>query len=828
MARIPTVNVLVTLDYGVMKRFFIDGGSYRSLINLEQEILDRDDSFLFSNVGNANFLSLEHDIAKEKNVNAINVIKLEIIDPLREFENRFLRVKIPDLSRNNFSYAREVENTLEEKERTAKIAKATTQKAVKEGKDLARLLNPKGIDEARLEREIKESLERLRDKDRLAESLRNVNLNYELSQAEKDVLSNVRDSSTNRYVYIAYGVGNQLGDWAGPFVGQFINAQTNVNKGLRSTTLYFYAKHTHLLMNDLGNPSDLSYRGYGIRCYGQSKSLSQYLKQILPENANPNRYIRKGKNGFDAHSMLTDAFTQYLSKVTGDDNVLVFVPNINLICRKKILSALDKYKLLYYSDTNGHAIDKVFSLFGAMVGRPMGKNNLDALFGPDYIYVETMRSKLNKLKANSLDSEKLEDLYCRFIANPLSIEKDKNYPNYQKIVTDFINGLTTEASKELGDNYILYTENNIKVLEIWKKFGLIDRKSSSATVFTTDTFAKTFLYGMLTDASKEKTLGNAVKYVHPRDIDLTNDALLSEMSILTRLPRATLWGQQDQLPEDFDNLFGESLEELTKGADIPVFRHNIENPNVTKLNVNLDNIYFAKLQTTIDRISQFTTAQAFGLNLTPNLYNIDGNILGFIADSEVKQDKEDIQEKLTELFAEARGISLASAREYAELVMAMWKTNTENDASPELRIPEDNTTSPLAVLKRLYSDIYDFSREATLETLPMFHLSRLADLGNRSCILLSRQHKVIGVDPQALLLSPDETPILLDSFYSGVYRLMGMKHTISAKAVKSEFRLLKMSSSIIEKSESVSEQEKKPFTPVELPVFDALFNFFDS
>ena len=322
--KIPTTNIVVAYDRDVMARLFRSGATARSLIEEISE--DNIEALVFNNISNPNFISLEHSLGFSGGMK----IKLEFIDPKGEFENRFMT----DNSIKNiagFMY-----NDAQNK--SSNVFAEKTNKGMKEG-----------------------------------------NSDYDEAYYN-DLLLEYRKEFRTKEIYIAYGSGDNLDLWSGPHRTILTGADIEV-KGPRKITLTLTPTSQALELNHrrgaYNEKVNLNLAGLTMRYAGESKkikfqnlikakSLGETLaKEMLGNQSvyNPLEYIDEvqeagikakhenqaklfknlGLNDlastlgeFDFHSIIVDALRSYIQKATNNPNVIVLLPNINLICRKLI------------------------------------------------------------------------------------------------------------------------------------------------------------------------------------------------------------------------------------------------------------------------------------------------------------------------------------------------------------------------------------------------------------------------------------------------------------------------------------------------------------
>ena len=328
--RVPTANVIVGFDREVMDRLFTDGATYKSLIQGLTKEGELDNVLLFDNESNPNFISFEHTLGFGPGMQ----MTLTFIDPKGEFERRFMSDSI-----------------------TRNIAGFSSNKKTYNKINKAHLVDP-------------------------AEAKASADVKKTLALYDKKTFSIVKKGMEQHYgekeFFVAYGSGNNLDLWSGPHRTILTGADISV-KGARKITLKLTPTAQAIQLSHrrgaYNEKVDLDLIGLTMRYSGISKPI-EFTK--IKENKSaydPLKYlglkgvtldgtesienagaktddIRKaleklGLNEaaselgqFDFHSIVVDALRSYVQKATGNPNVIVLLPNINVTCRQWINDSL--------------------------------------------------------------------------------------------------------------------------------------------------------------------------------------------------------------------------------------------------------------------------------------------------------------------------------------------------------------------------------------------------------------------------------------------------------------------------------------------------------
>lgn len=322
--KVPTANVIVGLNKKVMKRLFSEGATYSNLIDGLSK--DNEGALLFDNDSNPNFIAFEHSFGYKMD----NSFTLSFIDPEGSFENTFFS--------NNML------------EQIAGSYHSTPEKLKSAGEN-------QGFCE-----EVVRSNELMKD-----------------TAFKSDFVDQYKAYTGRKKFYIAYGTGDNLDLWSGPHEVWLMGANVKV-KGPRKIELRFAGNIKPLKVGnrkglynesidkniDMGGMTnrftgfseDIEFKNllplegdddyelvdsYGkaynpLRNMGLTES-DQLVKELKIKNENFLREIPLSEiifRDFDLHYMVVDALRRYIQNATNNNNVIVLLPNLNLVCRQLI------------------------------------------------------------------------------------------------------------------------------------------------------------------------------------------------------------------------------------------------------------------------------------------------------------------------------------------------------------------------------------------------------------------------------------------------------------------------------------------------------------
>jgi len=504
--KVPTANIVVAFNRATMERLFSAGSTATSLLSTLTDD-GEDTAILFNSESNPNFISFEHSIGLGPGMR----MTLEFTDPKGEFEKRYLSDSMLE-NMAGYGYAPE--------DQQPSIIGDRKNKQMKEG----------------------------------------------LSDYPKEYIDDFKKQYTathgRKEIYVAYGTGENLSLWSGPHRTVLQSADIAV-KGARKISLTLTPTARPVIMGQrrgaYNEPVNLNLRGATMRYNGTSKPIklnrlvdseyhnpyeqgtTQWLAhlrewQALRDEPNkppydPLEYLNRhvGKKAvtefrdelnqifdnlgysdlasnigdFDLHAIVVDTLRNYIQTATSNSNVIVLLPNINLICRKTIdelaknarvastSTAMQAQQVAEFKGEAGsNAANQVDMNFGdSKQAREVGKK---AEFVKDFlakvgIQLESVNpilklsnsvlAQAEKLKFTSVEKaktakERFKKLYTD-LAHFASLQKSssKGIPDHMGVVKNVINGINELSKGEYNIDLVQFNETDINVLDHWSKTG---------------------------------------------------------------------------------------------------------------------------------------------------------------------------------------------------------------------------------------------------------------------------------------------------------------------------------------------------------------------
>ena len=503
--RVPTANVIVGFNREAMDRLFTTGATYTDLIKeLSKPGPGFDDTLLFDSVANPNFISFEHTLGMGNGMH----MKLTLIDPKGEFEKRFVS---DNILTNIAGFAHNNDQTSTEE-----------------------------LDH--LEQNINKDMQR-------SESLDDPEYFAEFTTEYKKHIG-------TKQIFIAYGAGNNLDLWSGPHRVVLTAADLSM-KGSRKITLTFKPTATPLNLHErqgaYNETVNLNLAGLTIRTTGISKNIKikdiedknkgyaynplDYYKSSsdfaglseLASDASDEFFYRFEKAGFDVegkkivefdlHSIVVDTLRSYIQKAVNNQNVIVLLPNINLVCRGLIrevgLVTKEQPKLTSFTEFPSPLAPKEAFIKQVLSRLGIGWSEEPQDVQKDSAIATGLLSTYRDYEQDTSFFGRIGSKYknTNFYAT-LDKATNKGLPNHAETVKSVIDKIQAASKESYQLEYTIFTETDTKVLDYWgtdllnsyPTFGGYSTlgKSKETIIVGDQALIRDYLYGQVTlDNRKE-------------------------------------------------------------------------------------------------------------------------------------------------------------------------------------------------------------------------------------------------------------------------------------------------------------------------------------
>jgi hypothetical protein len=465
---------------------------------------------------------------------------------------------------------------------------------------------------------------------------------------------------------------------------------------------------------------------------------------------------------------------------------------------------LQNSKNLQNAAAEGENLEGVSSLRKTFEERKSVLNHIDKKLTGFFQFVED-----HGFYGNSL-ADAWRQRYLTFSIEASSEVTKEGYEGFTALVAPLIrfgSKVKDIQSIEGNDKYSefdFYEETNIKILKLWKKYGIIDDASKPAYVFGSMKDIRKMLYLEGPGEVSKQAISNVFAMNSLEQFALVPEQLGKGTSNVLmawyqdNTPRQDIYkdglAKHKKYVEDFRTNFPVSKQVLS-------FRHNISNPNVTALEYRLDN-YIAALTNmpvnpTIDKSYLGTTRVAAVKELAKSairgkviekLSKIKGNTVAELTSNSLKGETAG---ELALTIAEDPALLASKDKNFLDL-FSMLLVLKDFDTLSEKAIANGYYTilKPgesrfdqyfKAMLNYTSKLLYKFK----LKTTPMFH--KLSYL-KQPCTLTGLTNSLIGVS-KVNEVGSEVDPITKGdpAPYNGEYTIMGYRHVISTSEMFSEF-----------------------------------------
>lgn len=622
--------------------------------------------------------------------------------------------------------------------------------------------------------------------------------------------------------YFFYGVTDDIKEWSGPYNGKLVNIEQNYSsEGIRSIVLEFATTPSPFFLNKLRSDQNNS----------SSSKIDRFSRMYLEKNS-ANLSVNTQLNSIafmnaekaKIFPTFRELIKSYLRDICKSENIIVLLPDIDPI----FLRLYNDYRqsgyerlLEYKNNVDILNIPKDFVGAEKAAGYvafqypiELALNTLFKSMGINAIEFSNETLKTYPLVEQRVEySDLIDKSYSTLI---LTIEaglyqtqeyyKDK-YAQYTdfflplKRIRDGYQKLFPEGLRDI----IYYEETDIRILKLLKKHNIIKDDSKPAFIFGESSMIDYFVYlnvniaantiEVLKDNLKISTADSPANIANQIDLGIFNNDYRDEFykTFYENFPPQQ-YGRNVKATKD-ELAFLQLEDNLVN--NIPVFRCNTNNGNVTafKTNININGMnaqqYGIKLRTDeiISTSLRELQLEQIRRELTPKFFEELNSIVSFTKST--TDGKDDTVETLYSLLLERfsklkdnKNLSeylrnIDSKQVTAHIVKLFYLNNLCNN-SPYIRVSDDTGAKASALQNQILNYLYSYISDINIRTVPMFHLGSLA-VKRMLVLFIMGKTKVVG----STLSDSD----LLG--YSGRYVITGYKHVIANNEMYSEFAMTK-------------------------------------
>lgn len=236
---------------------------------------------------------------------------------------------------------------------------------------------------------------------------------------------------------------------------------------------------------------------------------------------------------------------------------------------------------------------------------------------------------------------------------------------------------------------------------------------------------------------------------------------------------------------------------------VPVLRFNVQNPNVTKVKIDINTLYTTELNTNFVReLIKVAASHLAGTHNSAEQLNpfLNESVLAEYITARINTNKTNQDELVKELadnftlnglppdMAQKSFLDPKEAIGEAERIVELYK-NQKPDKTKQVLINSITEKSPTQYMVDFSNQIHNKILVIAVETLPLFYLSNNSVIQS-DCLLISKSPEfVLTQDSIKNNIITERQKFL--TLTTGFYKIIGFKHTISADKMTSEFSLAK-------------------------------------
>ena len=700
------------------------------------------------------------------------------------------------------------------------------------------------------------------------------------NEFEKRYIENepININTKTKYFYLAYGIGSNLDSWAGPLRFTLVGADYTIDGSKKITlklapspnTLDFTGPFSELVdFNLFGNTLNIKGKSKQIRTdkivskgikekvyspfdHGIKKgstypyelaNFEKALNSLQEDTAGINFYKE-----LDFHNLVVDAFREFLKSIFNTNNVIVLLPNLNLLCAprlKKIFDANFQNNPLL-SDSLPAFLNSIISMLTCnwetqdtqkfLTG--VDNEALSSPFGQSDL---SNQGEFNLNKKRHL----LVQNWCQFTAR--FKEKIENTTR----INSFIDSIRSCSYSDYGIKLVQFIECNPDLTDYWVSLSKNNLLFGGYTDLTPDeevivigdyNLIKEFLYHKSSyaldkvkkarkdlkenikkqkniEVFKKQSIPALVKEVaslaeeyrdinkkiytsiplHPLDASYISNVDYKEKvkEILGKRDNTfDPFGTTTSFPDEFAyKQFGKKEKTYIEENQIPLFKYNTTNPNVVKLTHKNNEAYFSQLNigyaNTIERAQ--TASKNKDLTFYPKPITTVDQALAYLISKgysqglSEKEKKEILDSLVGKIDSSDLGSMNTDAVALAKSSIKVLELIEQNDNKTFITLKQFTPGSSFAIFTNFLTNLYKTSKQVSIKTIPLFHIMRTPAL-QQPCVLLAQDSPVLG--------SNLEERSLLNTFISGIYSIIGFSNTIDSRGASSEFQLIKQFSNI--------------------------------
>jgi hypothetical protein len=584
---------------------------------------------------------------------------------------------------------------------------------------------------------------------------------------------------TYHTIYFAFGNGDDIQKWGGPFRMNLKGFNITNFEGLNKITLEFAS---------LGGPIKTSTVHRGAQKSLEESVISnwRFLKKDLIAGLQVQTEVQQkdllpypeNKENFD--SIFFNLLKRYITGITGipAENIVLLLPSLHSI-----------YQEIYNLDTT-----KKFK-------EPIIKGLSPAFLSLSFnIFLEPIQQFLATIGFDLIPKSKLlppeqfreNELSQGFIVQFGKISDKLELVDFYEPLDSFFEKLTSVISKYKVNypqsnfdfslaGFSLIEEVDYGFLNILNKFKIIkDPTKNALFVGDSNVISKLVYCNDVISLSQSLELPNKIGYsfYDEKNIKLSNSSDFKEAV---------------DTSDEFD--YSKIIKDVAEIEGIPVFKYNLPNSNVLSLNIDYNNKLLDFLNYNVVQKERYGSIRSITTLLAERfktLLPIDQLLSGYdpinISEIPFKELVDVISITLSEFFSSENVKTYLkkfldddntvkfhqfTVQEVATIIATdyYWKANKD---TPKIYVDSSVINNKM----ELFDQINRRAISVSIKTLPFFNMNKTA-VNGKKCLLLFNRNTTFGQSANQSIIK-----------FSGVYRIIGFSHVITPNDSYSTFDLI--------------------------------------
>jgi hypothetical protein len=596
------------------------------------------------------------------------------------------------------------------------------------------------------------------------------------------------ESSTG--LYFMFGVGSDISEWAGPYlVSQLQNAELNVTEsGNREITLTFVNLNGQFSRNKVTFDDEDTF--FAAANKFNFLIANKNVKIFESDVAKNDKYFVT-----NLKKSAIKIIKSYITKVSNGCESIVFLPSLEKIITKSFQENINDPTIFNERNPGQLILPRSSVTYTRRIN--IGKIITETLgMSADRASIRNFTVINPNLDVIQSSEELFRPDPFKLYGPPVIYDWQlsmKTSPDGEgEVIPDFFLPLkyVCDAIKVWYPQFSLYfyTESNLKLLQLWKKIGLINSDTKQVYVFGDKTLIQKYLYladvtsifDALEDYALDPYFDSEIRLLLAR-----SNYRIKFLEIMSKGQSNSSFGENALKP---DEMFYETTElQLQNSYTLknPVFRHNIENSNVLSLSVKNNGLYTAayNIAFRVKNLLPFLNfAEKYYADILKGFeFDYADEIKEFTNFVNDKRNKSENKQKYTlwSLLNDASEFNKVDIK-LAELLALSLFTKENNGSKPFIEYNSSEEAKNLEI--EFLENLNRLAFQVDIKTLPFFKISCLGDIAFKRASLVSMYNSISRFDN---LKKP--------AYYSGSYAIKGYKHFMSAYEMYSEFSLINIS-----------------------------------